>query len=198
MPQNKLLMLFVRKPELGKVKTRLAQDVGDAKALEIYIKLLHHTHTITQALPADKQVYYAGEIEQHDFWQKPVYQKRKQPEGDLGFKMEQAFATAFKDGYNAVIIIGSDCHELTQHIIEQAYDALQNHDVVIGPAKDGGYYLLGMKVLHSELFRNKQWSTSSVLTDTLSDLKYSELTYTLLPVLSDVDHVTDVDAAWLS
>lgn len=198
MGNNKLLLLFVRNPELGKVKTRLAKDLGEEKALAIYIKLLQHTRAITKGITAGKRVYYAEEVQDNDMWDNPTYQKKVQPEGDLGYKMEQAFATAFQDGYGAVVIIGSDCLQLNQLLIEQAFEALENHDVVIGPARDGGYYLLGMKQVHSSFFKNKLWSTSAVFPATLADIQESRLSYSLLPVLSDVDHAADVAAAWLT
>lgn len=191
-------MLFVRNPELGKVKTRLAKDLGEQKALAIYIKLLEHTRIITKDLEADKLVYYAGEMKESDLWDNSIYHKKVQPDGDLGYKMEHAFSNAFKDGYNAVVIIGSDCLQLSRQIIEQAFEALKNHDVVIGPATDGGYYLLGMKQLHSDLLREKPWSTSEVFPLTVATINKMGLTYTLLPVLSDIDRAEDVDAALLA
>ena len=198
MSDQQLLLLFVRNPELGKVKTRLAAAVGPEKALDIYSRLLRHTRQVTQNLPVQKRVYYAGWVAENDIWPKEQYGKRLQPPGDLGEKMEAAFATAFAEGYTSVVIIGSDCLQLTPDILRQAYHELSRHDVVIGPALDGGYYLLGMKQLHPELFRNKRWSTEHVLPDTLQDIQTLRLTYSLLPRLSDVDHVEDLDASLLS
>jgi len=197
MESDKLLLLFVRNPELGKVKTRIAKELGDEKALEIYKKLLHHTRTITKEVDADRLVYYHEKIGEDDLWDEPVYAKKVQPEGDLGYKMMYAFSNAFKESYQRVIIIGSDCLELNQEIIEQAFAALEHKDVVIGPAKDGGYYLLGMKALYKTLFENKAWSTSSVFQATLHNIRQEGLTYALLPELSDVDKAADVDPALL-
>lgn len=190
-------MLFVRHPELGKVKTRLAKDLGEERALAIYIKLLEYTRSITTGIEADKVVYYAGEVQKRDLWDNGVYQKKAQAQGDLGRRMEQAFLSAFTKSYERVIIIGSDCLQLNQQIIEQAFDELKTNDVVVGPATDGGYYLLGMKQLHNSLFENKSWSTAQVLPETLTVLEQEKLSYILLPVLSDVDHAEDVDAALL-
>ena len=198
MTDEKLLLLFVRNPELGKVKTRLAAAVGPKKALDIYIRLLRHTRQITERLPVQKRVYYAGWVAENDIWPNAQYEKRLQPPGDLGEKMEAAFATAFAEGYTSVVIIGSDCLQLTPDILRQAYHELSRHDVVIGPALDGGYYLLGMKKLYSPLFRNKRWSTEHVFPDTLQDIQTLRLSYSLLPRLSDVDYVEDLDASLLS
>lgn len=189
---DKLLLLFVRNPELGNVKTRLAATIGPEKALAVYVQLLHHTRLVTQQLPVAKRVCYAGKVVQHDLWPELYYQKRVQPDGDLGAKMEACFAAAFAEGYTSVVIIGSDCLQLTQEIIQQAFEVLQQQEVVIGPATDGGYYLLGMNQLHTTLFRNKRWSTAHVLPDTLQDVEHLNLSAYLLPPLSDVDNQEDL------
>ncbi|RDV16207.1 glycosyltransferase [Pontibacter diazotrophicus] len=197
MNDKKLLMLFVRNPELGKVKTRLAASVGPEKALEVYLQLLQHTRKVTSEIPVEKLVYYSDTVDTNDLWPNEEYQKRVQPPGDLGEKMEAAFAAAFEEGHTAVVIIGSDCLQLTPEIVLQAYHKLEQHDVVIGPALDGGYYLLGMKRLHPGLFRNKRWSTEHVFPDTLQDVERLQLSHALLPRLSDVDYVEDLDTRFL-
>jgi uncharacterized protein len=198
MDLKRLLLLFVRAPELGKVKTRLAEAVGPEVALEIYIHLLQHTRQVTEKLSTDKAVYFADTIVDDELWPKAIYQHHLQIEGDLGQKMQTAFEDAFAAGYSSVVIIGSDCKQLTQEIIEQAFDALKTHEVVIGPALDGGYYLLGMNKLYAELFQNKTWSTATVFAETLYDMERLHLSHKLLPELSDVDHVEDVDFDWLA
>ncbi|MBF8962915.1 TIGR04282 family arsenosugar biosynthesis glycosyltransferase [Pontibacter sp. FD36] len=197
MTEKNLLMLFVRNPELGKVKTRLAASVGPETALDIYLHLLRHTRDITQHLPMDKVVYYSEKVEQDDLWPTRHYQKKLQhSEGDLGEKMKLAFEAAFAEGYTSVVIIGSDCPQLTSDIISQAFEELKTHEVVIGPALDGGYYLLGMKHLHSAFFENKRWSTEHVFPDTLYDIERLHLSHTLLPYLSDVDKLEDLQENW--
>ena len=198
MANKRLLLLFVRAPELGKVKTRLAEAVGPEVALEIYIHLLQHTRQVTEKLDTDKAVYFAETIVDDDLWPKEIYQQHVQDEGDLGQKMQAAFEAAFTAGYSLVVIIGSDCKQLTHEIIEQAFDALQTHEVVIGPALDGGYYLLGMSKLYPELFQNKTWSSSTVFAETLYDVERLHLSHKLMPELSDVDHIEDVDFDWLT
>jgi rSAM/selenodomain-associated transferase 1 len=193
MASKRLLLLFVRNPELGKVKTRLAATVGPEKALEIYLHLLQHTRDVTQQLPEDKLVYYSDKVQHGDLWPEAHYQKAVQPSGDLGERMEVSFAAAFQAAYTSVVIIGSDCQQLTQAIIERAFLELEKHDVVIGPALDGGYYLLGMKQLQSAFFRGKQWSTEHVFPATLQDIHHLQLSYALLPSLSDVDQVEDLE-----
>lgn len=189
---KELLLIFVKKPEAGKVKTRLAATVGKQKALEIYQRLLQHTHDITQPLRCNKIVYYAPEIQRGDLWEEATFQKAQQTAGDLGEKMLQAFKAGFANNHQRVCIIGSDCYQLTTAIIERAFDLLNHHDVVLGPSKDGGYYLLGMAQLHEMLFHEKQWSTSSVCNSTISDIKKANLSYALLPELIDVDQEEDL------
>jgi uncharacterized protein len=198
MNSEKLLMLFVRNPELGKVKTRLAASVGPEEALEIYMHLLQHTKKVTQDIDVEKLVYYSNEIIQHDLWPNNKYNKQVQPVGDLGERMSAAFEDAFNKGFNAVVIIGSDCHQLTKEIVERAFEALENHEVVIGPALDGGYYLLGMNKFHPEFFRNKRWSTEHVFPDTVLDIQKMHLSYKVLPELSDIDYLEDIDDAFWS
>ena len=106
--------------------------------------------------------------------------------------MKNAFEASFAQGYKKVCIIGSDCYELDTHILEEAFAQLDRKEVVIGPAKDGGYYLLGMRKMHMHLFENKKWSTSSVLSDTLNDLKEANLSFYLLPELTDIDEEKDL------
>ena len=198
MDNKRLLLLFVRAPELGKVKTRLAEAVGPEVALEIYIHLLQHTRQVTEKLDTDRAVYFADDKVDDGMWPKDIYQHHLQTPGDLGQKMQAAFEEAFAAGYTSVLIIGSDCKQLTQEIIEEAFNALQTHEVVIGPALDGGYYLLGMHKLYPELFQNKVWSTSTVFAETLYDVERLHLSHKLLPELSDVDHIEDVDFDWLA
>ncbi|MEO6668379.1 MAG: TIGR04282 family arsenosugar biosynthesis glycosyltransferase [Ferruginibacter sp.] len=181
------LIIFVRKPEMGKVKTRLAATVGDEKALEIYIELLTHTHAVTSEIKADKFVFYADRIEPDDLWNGEGFTKKLQGNYDLGGKMKEAFSTIFEMGFEKVLIIGSDCLELSGAIIEEAFEVLEKKEVVIGPANDGGYYLLGMKELSPGLFENKQWSTEHVFQETIDDLQNENIDYAVLTTLTDVD-----------
>ena len=192
MTTNSLLIIFYRNPELGKVKTRLAKTLGDEKALAIYLKLSSYTRQTTEGLALDKQVYYSEFADTEDHWSNSLYQKKVQQGIDLGDRMNNAFASAFTSGYKSVCIIGTDCIELTSAMITNAYEQLLTHDAVIGPAVDGGYYLLGMKKLHSEVFINKSWSHPSVCADTIFDFKNLKLSYSTLEKLSDIDEESDL------
>jgi rSAM/selenodomain-associated transferase 1 len=187
-----LLVVFYRNPELGKVKTRLAAVIGDAKAYSIYLLLSEHTRSVVDGLPQQKALYYSDYVDVDDAWSNNSYQKLLQSGGDLGEKMENAFKAGFNSGYKSICIIGTDCLDLTEKIVIEAFQTLLTNDVVIGPAVDGGYYLLGMNYLHPELFKNKVWGSDTVLTDTLHDIALLGLTSFQLQLLNDIDRIEDL------
>ncbi len=185
-----LIIVFVRNPELGKVKTRLSKTIGNKDALEIYTILLKHTESVLHKVSGDKVVYYSQEIKDDDLWNPTRYHKKLQKGVDLGARMQDAFETAFKDSYEKVVIVGSDLFDLKPTHIEIAFKSLENHDVVLGPSLDGGYYLLGMKELHPAVFKNKQWGTETVLESTLKNLNQQNVK--LLEALNDIDTFEDL------
>lgn len=187
------LIIFVKNPEKGKVKTRLAQTIGDDKALEAYLFMLAHTRRVALDAGSRNFLFYTEFVDEADDWPGDRFEKSLQIKGDLGSKMKDAFARVLAtEGVDRAVIIGSDCLDLRVHHVQAAFSALDDHDFVIGPALDGGYYLLGMKKLHSEVFRNKTWSTESVLPDTLADIKALGASVHLLEALSDVDYEEDL------
>lgn len=194
-------MVFAREPELGRVKTRLAATIGPESALGVYRELLALTAAaVTEAaLPAtlwlaESPAPTANPAQPRPEWLGLPW--RVQPAApDLGQRMQHAFAETFAAGAVQALIIGTDCPGLTAEILQRAADALATHDLVVGPADDGGYYLLGMKQLHPTLFTGKQWSTSTVLADTLADAARLGLRVALLPTLHDVDSAADL-ARW--
>ena len=192
MKHTNLLIIFTKNPELGKCKTRLAETMGDASALKIYEALLAHTADFSAKVAADKHVYYSENIQEFDSWDDTVFDKYLQANGDLGQKMSQAFSDSFRMGYESIVIIGSDCAEINEEDIYEAFKKLANHDVVIGPAIDGGYYLLGMKKPHLDLFMDKSWSTSSLINETIATIKQLKLSFALLPEKSDIDYEEDL------
>jgi rSAM/selenodomain-associated transferase 1 len=187
-----LLMIFVKNPVLGKVKTRLAATVGPERALEIYLKLLEYTNKITLDLSVDKAVFYSDEIEQGDLWDGNAYQKQLQSQGDLGYRLKSAFEWGFQAGYGKICVIGSDCYELTPDIIMESFRELKTYDAVLGPSRDGGYYLLGLKALQPEYFQDKSWGTDAVAAATLKDFQSLGINYSLLRPLTDVDVEQDL------
>lgn len=192
MPEKKnLLLIFTRNRDLGKVKKRLAAKVGDLAALGVYEFLLKHTATITAPVDADKRVYYSERVEESDLWNNIVFEKRQQKGSDLGERMMNAFKSGFESGYSNIIIIGSDLFDLSARDLAKAFAALETSEYVIGPAMDGGYYLLGMKSLNPAVFRNKAWSTDSVLEQTLENIKNHKIT--ILEERNDIDHYEDIE-----
>lgn len=185
-----LILIFTRNPELGKVKTRLAASIGEENALEIYKHLLEHTKKVTLETNFDKRVLYSEEINTNDIWNNHLFQKKLQFGKNLGVRMYNAFKEGFDDGYKKIVIIGSDLIELESNDIKEAIKKLENNDIVIGPAQDGGYYLLGMKQIPENIFRNKEWGTNTVLKETLKDVQ--NLKHYLLQEKNDIDTLEDI------
>lgn len=187
------LIIFVRPPELGKVKTRLAAKIGKEKALHIYIKLLQHTRMVALEVTCDKYVFATDRLDQPG-WE--FFKEEIQVNGDLGKKMSHAFEFLFEKGYSNIVIIGSDCPGLTSAHIDTAFKKLKEVDVVIGPTEDGGYFLLGMKKNHATLFENKAWSTPTVFKDTVDTIESLQLSMVALEKLEDVDEEKDIPLSW--
>ncbi|WP_425393146.1 TIGR04282 family arsenosugar biosynthesis glycosyltransferase [Ekhidna sp.] len=184
-------MIFVKNLIPGMVKTRLAEDIGIDKALDVYQELVHHTHKITKKLEVDKSVFYSEYVEIEDIWDNGDFKLTSQKGFTLGEKMSNAFDEGF-DSYNKVIIIGSDCYDLSSKHIKLAFEMLEENDVVVGPAKDGGYYLLGMSEYFPQLFQDKEYSTDKVLKELLEEAEELELSVYKLPVLNDIDTLEDL------
>ncbi len=187
---NQLLIVFTRRPELGKVKTRLSKETSDEVALTVYKDLLKHTHAITKNLEVDKWVFYTDEIEFEDLWDEGEFMKLVQTQGDLGTKMQEAFFKGFGAGYLEIVIIGSDVETLTSKVIEEAFEQVKEQNV-IGPSEDGGYYLLGLNEPRTDVFTNKEWGTDSVLRDTLIDFSNEDIA--ILEELNDIDLLEDIE-----
>lgn len=185
------LLIFIKNPIKGKAKTRLAATVGDDEALRIYKELLRHTREIAANIDANRYLSYSFFIDKNDEWANNLFQKSLQISGDLGLKMKTAFEDAFEKGNKKVVIIGSDCASLTIEIVENAFNKLENHDFVIGPADDGGYYLLGMRTFAPSIFDDIAWSTEQVFPKTIENIQHLNKTYDLLPTLSDIDYEED-------
>ncbi len=185
------LIIFVKNPVLGKVKTRLAAGIGAEKALEIYLQLLALTRTVSEQVSCTRHVFYSDEIE-NDAWDEDKFNKHVQEGDDLGERMKNAFEKVFALGAKKAVIIGSDCPQLTTETVKDSFEILNQKDIAVGPAKDGGYYLVGMKKLNDFLFENKEWSTDSVFEDTILDLMENRLSYGRLEKLSDLDTIYDL------
>lgn len=188
---EKLLIIFVKNPVAGEVKTRLAASIGDMNALQVYKSLLSHTRSVASGVEADRQVWYSSKIDRRDAWESELFEKRLQTGNDLGERMANAFNHGFEQGYERIVIIGSDCAELTAGQIDEAYRQLESNDAVIGPSEDGGYYLLGLTQFQPEIFSGVEWSTSSVLEHTIKIFEQEKLSYKQLEILNDIDDEED-------
>ncbi len=184
-------MIFIKNPVPGKVKTRLGKDIGYEEAAAYYEKLLEITRQAAINTSSDKWLWYGDYINKSDSWSAATFTKKLQTAGDLGIRMQSAFEKAFEQGYEKVVIIGSDCPEMSSGVLEKAFEKLTEADVVIGPANDGGYYLMGMKKA-LPLFENVDWSTRQVLDQTIAHLKKQNLNYILLEKLTDLDTIEDL------
>lgn len=189
---KRLLLIFAKQARKGKVKTRLARTIGDQKALDIYKFLLEHAAEQALAVKAGRWVCYSPKIEEKDAFSKNYFQKIIQSEGDLGQRMLAAFEEGFQAGYQSIILVGSDIYELRTNIIEKAFNALEQKDAVFGPAKDGGYYLVGLTKAIPAVFLDKKWSQPNVLTEALESLKQDSHSYQLVDQLHDIDEEKDL------
>jgi uncharacterized protein len=198
------IIIFIKNPQLGKVKTRLAATLGDERALEIYQILMSHTQKVTNDLTAEKYLYYSEFVDENDIWPVENYHKALQYNGsDLGLKMAHAFRESMRQNCSKVLIIGSDCLELTDTVINDAFSQLTDNEVVIGPANDGGYYLIGFdfqtigercREVLQQLFLDKEWSHENVCQDAIDACESLNLKYSKLPTLIDIDDENDLIA----
>lgn len=184
-------MIFIKNPIAGKVKTRLGKDIGHDEAVKYYIRLLELTRNVAKEMNVDRWVWYGDFINDEDEWNESHFKRKLQHGASLGDRMRNAFEEAFDAGYEKVAIIGSDCPDMSPNILQRAYAGLVKKDAVLGPANDGGYYLLGMKQL-LPVFSEVEWSTETVLEQTIDHLKNHNLSYSLLPELADLDTVEDL------
>ncbi len=190
--KKEALLIFAKNPIYGQVKTRLAASIGKETALAVYKQLLQHTLFITEYLPIHKILFYSAYLDEHDHWNSNFFEKKVQKGADLGERMKNAFTYAFQNGFEKAVIIGTDCPELDAGLIMNAFSYLNRNDVLIGPAKDGGYYLLGMKKTHTFFFEDMEWSCNKVLEATISLCTKHNLQYELLPQLHDIDEEKDI------
>ena len=191
------LIVMARFPLPGSTKTRLIPSLGAQKAAELHSQLVHHTlqtiRLFLESRECEVRICFAGgdaSAMQQCFGEE--FQYRPQSGESLGERMSDAVDAAFQDGLQRVVVIGTDCPGLTDGHLRQAFDDLAPHRISLGPAADGGYYLIGMKVFHPELFQDVSWGTDSVFQQTTEKAGQSRLTVRALPVLADIDHPEDL------
>lgn len=192
------LIVMVKYPEPGAVKTRLIPALGARRACDVHCALVRHTlvevKLFAELSGTAVEVCTAGapDDESARAWLGDRWTLRAQGGGDLGARLERAMAVAFTEGAGAVVVIGTDCPQLTTDHLVAAFAAMKTTDVVLGPATDGGYYLIGARRPAPALFHNIAWGTAAVLAQTLAAAQVSRLTHQLLPPLADVDFPADL------
>lgn len=194
------LIIFAKMPIAGNVKTRLAAGIGDENALYFYKECAGKLFDIPNSLEESDVWLFAAEKDDMDLIKKWVgkdFLFRRQSDGDLGNKMKNAFRDVFKFGDRKAVIVGTDIPDISYSVIEEAFDALNDNDAVIGSCNDGGYYLLGLKRMIPSLFENIEWSTDKVYWETIKRMQGANMKYKTLKTLMDVDDIKSLQM-WLS
>ena len=201
--RNERLIVFTRYPEAGKTKTRLIPELGEQAAADLQRRMTAHLISKLNNLLPSRSLsleirYEGGDEALMQSWLGSNFTYHPQPPGDIGQRMRIAFDEAFRDGAEKAIIIGTDIPGISEDIITEASDQLYKHDLVFGPARDGGYYLIGVQKdcwpkVNSILFENIAWGTETVLSQTLLTADKAGLSHMLLEVLDDVDRPADLD-----
>lgn len=192
-----LLLVFAKNKRFGEVKTRLAATIGNESAFEVYTRLFHLTEAEAQKLSHTAvHIYYTHAIDREDW---SFAGKYLQAGETLGDRMRAAFAHGFKQGYKRIVGIGTDLPEMSAEIIENALTELKQNDFVIGPAEDGGYYLVGMNAAKGlYIFNDKPWSTAALMDLTERDIIENDHSLLKLPVLNDIDTVGDLERSCIA
>jgi rSAM/selenodomain-associated transferase 1 len=192
---KQLLIVFTKNAQLGKVKTRLAATIGDDEALHAHKLLVEKTTIQLSSILSDKVVYYSDHIEDGDIFSVNGFHKHVQVGKDLGQRMHNAFSEEFKQGYSSIVIIGTDCPDLEEENVTQAFELLKSNELVLGPALDGGYYLIGLSSPREELFSGIEWSTSSVFKKTIEIAELAQMSVGILPTKRDIDTFDDLKSS---
>lgn len=193
---SQAIVIFIKAPEPGKVKTRLCPPLSPEQAAQLYISLAQDTWNSANRVSGVEVLaaYEPGDTANNLHWLaagNPVSHFRQKGR-DLGERLIHAFETAFHKGARKVIVIGSDAPLLSREIMEQAFFDLDRNELILGPAKDGGYYLMGLKKPELDLFRDIPWSTDKVFEETMRRAEKLKLKTGLLPKLSDIDVFSDI------
>jgi rSAM/selenodomain-associated transferase 1 len=197
MIDRQALIIIAKRPEKGKVKTRLNGHMPADAVVKLYTHLLDQTVQKLRTIPGvDTHIAFAPE-ESIDYFSRFGVNLIPLHKGDLGIRMSEAFEELFSRGYRKAVLVGADIPDLSSGIIMNAFDVLSVNDLVFGPAQDGGYYLVGMSKFTKEIFENVPWSTNKTLIKSLDQAKRFRLTAGFTDTLSDIDKIEDVERAGL-
>lgn len=193
------LLVFLRVPEPGRAKTRLIPALGPEGAVRVYERVARHVLEQggrVQRPSLERLAFVApdGGAQELTAWGEGAFEMLPQGSGDLGERMSAAFERAFARGAERAVIIGTDCPDVDAALLGRAFDALDEHDAVLGPALDGGYYLLGLRGRRPEAFRDVPWSSPDTLSRTRDRLRQSGARWTELERLRDLDDPDDLEA----
>jgi hypothetical protein len=191
------LIIFTRYPEPGKTKTRLIPALGTVGAANLQRQMTEYTISqvkeLQKVIEVSSQVRFAGgDLQLMQDWLGADLVYQPQGDGDLGLRMRRSLYDGFQGHAEKVVIIGTDCPGLNFQILTQAFEATHTLDLVLGPAIDGGYYLIGLRRFIPELFINIDWGSSQVLHQTVEIANQLNLSYHYLPHLADVDRPEDL------
>ncbi|BAY84909.1 hypothetical protein NIES267_44070 [Calothrix parasitica NIES-267] len=194
---KKHLIIFTRYPEPGKTKTRLIPALGVEGAANLQRQMTEFTLSKVKKFQESAAISFeirfaGGNLQLMQNWLGTELNYLHQGEGDLGKRMENSFLSALNKGAQEVVIIGIDCPNLSAEVLTQAFEKIPNCDLLLGPAVDGGYYLIGLKRTIGELFINIDWGTSKVLQQTVDIAQQLNLSVCYLPTLADVDRPEDL------
>jgi rSAM/selenodomain-associated transferase 1 len=187
------LIVFIRAPRAGSVKTRLAAGLGADGACAAYRQLIDHLMPAVRASGHSVELRHTPDDAGDELsrWREPGWDLAPQGAGDLGARLERAFGDSVAAGYERTLVVGTDCPYVTAIDLREAATALDSHEVVIGPASDGGYWLIGMRGLHRGLFRAIPWSSEEVTPVTLQRAQSGNLAVHRLRELGDIDTLPD-------
>jgi len=188
----RVLIVFVKAPRIGEVKTRLAKKIGAEAARAAYCRLAEALfHNLSTLNEVQLRVSPDNALDEVRHWQRDTWTVRPQGTGNLGHRLEAGFAEVFRQGAKRAVVIGSDCPSIQAIDIERSWAELEACDVVLGPARDGGYWLIGLSEPQPALFQKIPWSTDGVLKETLLRATDCGLKVVVLQQRSDVDTEAD-------
>lgn len=191
------LIIFTRYPEPGKTKTRLIPALGTEGAANLQRQMTEHTLSQVKQLQSTSAISFevrfaGGDLQLMQNWLGSDLLYQPQGEGDLGSRMARSLLSAFQSGAEKVTIIGTDCPDVNAQILANAFEQIHQYDLVLGPAIDGGYYLIGLQRPVPELFTNIDWGTAQVLQQTVDIAQTLNLSVGYLPPLADIDRLEDL------
>ncbi|MEO1373296.1 MAG: TIGR04282 family arsenosugar biosynthesis glycosyltransferase [Cyanobacteria bacterium J06635_10] len=191
------LIIFTRYPQPGKTKTRLIPALGVEGAANLQRQMTEYTLSKVKKLQELAAISFevrfaGGDLQLMQNWLGTELNYQLQGEGDLGKRMENSFLSAFARGAQEVVIIGIDCPGVNVEVLTEGFERIQHCDLLLGPAVDGGYYLIGLKRVIGQLFTNIDWGTTKVLQQTVDIAQQLNLSIAYLQTLADIDRAEDL------